>query len=242
MENPDLANGERVGGLRFWPAAHPRIYIERGEILSFSLRAWPQDPGSAPISVTTEHPGVIVPIGRPAAIVGGQPVPPRAITTAIRSETPGSGYWLDIKVGPIDKSGVYSAKLAIPPESKELADAAESLGVTLVVVDSSIAVNPAIVDLGQISIAKLGIGPVQVGTLNVRKAFGSFRILSVTSYIPALSFDVRTMVTDKNYLIRVRLDTSEGIKPVTLESSIVVMTDDPEHLTLQVPFRASLVP
>jgi len=145
-------------------------------------------------------------------------------------------------VGPIDKTGAYTAKLAIPPESRELADAADALGVTLVVVDSSIALNPAVVDPGQISIAKLGTGPVQIGTLNLRKAFGSFRILSVTSYAPALSFDVRTMVTDKNYLIRVRLDTSKGIKPGTLESSILVMTDDPEHLTLQVPFRASLVP
>jgi hypothetical protein len=243
MDNPDLANGEHAGDLRVWPAAYPRIYVERGEALSFSLRAWRADPGSTPISATTEHPGVIVPMGRPAPVANAEATPPGAVTTKVRPEASGRGYWIDVKVGPIDKTGVFGGKLEIPPEAGDLAQAAQGmLGVTLVVVDSSIVINPAVVNLGTVSISSPGGGPIQIGRLNIRKVFGSFKIGSVTSSLPWLSFEVTTMVSDKNYLIRLRANAGSGLKPGPVDSSIMIATDDPKHLAIEVPFKAVLVP
>ena len=243
IDNPDLANGEHAGDLKVWPAAYPRIYIERNEIVTFSLRAWRADPGSAPISVTTEHPGVIVPMGRPAPVTNAAPVPHGAVTTTVRSESQGKGYWLDIKVGPIDKAGVYTTKLEVADAARDLAEAAQGmLGVTLVVVDSSIVINPGVADVGTISISSLGPGPAQIGRMNVRKVFGSFRVLSVTSSLPWLSFDVTTLVNNKNYLVRLRADTSNGIKPSAVDGSILIATDDPRHPTIEIPLKVVFVP
>jgi len=245
IDNPDLANGDRVNGLRLWPAAHPKILIERGEILTFSLRAWPVDPGSTPMTATTEHPGVLVPAGGASANTAepAAEVPAGSVTTRVRSESAGSGYWVDVKAGPINKTGVFSTGLDLRGAPKELVDAGGgTLGVTLVVVDSSIAISPGAVNLGQVSIAALGTGPVQVGTLNVRKLFGKFNIVSVRSGLAALSFDVKTMVHDRNYVIRLRLNAGKDIRPGTMDSKIEVLTDDPKHLTLEVPLKLVLVP
>jgi hypothetical protein len=243
MDNPDLANGERAGDLRVWPAAYPRINVERGEVFSFTLRAWRADPGSAPISVTTEHPGVIVPMGRPRAVANAEAAPPGAVNTTVRSEASGKGYWVDVRVGPIDKTGVFSGKLEIPGEAGDLAQAAQGmLGVTLVVVDSSIVINPAVASVGTISISSLGAGPTPVGRLNIRKVFGSFRIISVTSSLPWLSFDVTTLVNEKNYLIRLRANAGSVLKPSTVDSSILIVTDDPRHHMIEVPIKAVFVP
>ncbi len=113
--------------------------------------------------------------------------------------------------------------------------------VTLVVVDSSIAINPTVMNLGTISVASVTGGSVQVGALNVRKLFGSFGVVSVSSGVPSLSFDVRTMVTDKNYVIRVRMDPTK-VKPGAVDSSILIRTDDPKHPTLEVPLKMVVVP
>jgi hypothetical protein len=243
MDNPDLANGERAGDLRVWPAAYPRIYLERGEILSFWLRTWLADPGSAPISVTTEHPGVIIPVGRPAPVTNAAAAPHGAVATTIRSESSGKGYWLDIKAGPIDKAGVYTTKLELPESARELAEAAQGmLGVTLVVVDSNIVINPAVADLGTISMSSMGTGQTQIGRVNVRKVFGSFRIISVTSSLPWLSFDVTTLVNDKNYLLRIRADNGNLPRPSAVDGSILIATDDPRHLTIEVPLKLVFVP
>jgi len=244
MDNPNLASGERVGSLRLWPAAHPRIYLERGETLLFSLRAWPEDPGPAPMSVTTDNPGVILGSGQEPARVDDKAAaaPTGAVNTTVRAAASGAGYWLDVKVGPIDETGVFFANLAIPDNAKDLTEAAKGkLAVTLTVVDSSLAINPPVMNLGTISITSLGNGMVQVGTLNVRKVFGSFGIASVTSSVPSLSFEVGTMVKDKNYLIRVRMDPSK-VRPTDVDSSIRITTDDPKHPTLEVPLKMALVP
>jgi hypothetical protein len=243
IDNPDLANGEHAGDLRVWPAAYPRIYIERGEVFSFSLRAWRADPGSAPISVTTEHPGVIIPMGRPAPVTNAAGAPHGSITATVRSEASGKGYWIDIKAGPVDKAGVFTAKLEIPESARDLAEAAQGmLGVTLVVVDSNIMINPAVADLGTVSISSMGPGLTQIGRVGVRKVFGAFKILSVTSSLPWLNFDVTTLVNDKNYLLRLRADANNLPRPSAVDGSILISTDDPRHRTIEVPLKVVLVP
>jgi hypothetical protein len=245
LDSPDLANGERVGGLRMWPAAHPRIFLERGEILSFSIRVWIEDPAKAPISVTTDKPGVIVHVAEKPASDSqtSSGLPPNAVTTAVRTESSGSGFWLDVKLGPVDKAGVFRAPLTIPDGFKEFTGTSGAMpDVTLVVVDSSFAITPPTLNLGAISIATLANSPAPVGTLNVRKLFGSFKLESVTSGLPGLSFDVRTIINDKNYIIRIRVDPGKGLSPSAIDSSILIMTDDPKHLIIEVPIKAVIVP
>ena len=228
-----------------WPTAHPRIHLERGETLSFSLRVWTEDSARAPISVTTEHPGVIVQPGerRAKGDETASALPPNAVATAVRTESAGSGYWLDVRIGPVDQAGLFRAPLQIPEGFRALADAGQSIpDVTVVVVESSIAINPATIDLGTISIASLGVGPVQIGTVNVRKLFGSFRLVSVTSGVPALSFDIRTIIKDKNYLIGIRVDRSQGLSPGSLDCAIQITTDDPKHPRIEVPLKAVIAP
>jgi len=243
IDNPDLPNGEHAGDLRVWPAAYPRIYIERGEVFYFSLRAWRADPGSAPISATTEHPGVIIPVGRPVPVTNAAAAPHGAITATVRSEAQGKGYWIDIKAGPIDKAGVFTAKLEIPESARDLAEAAQGmLGVTLVVVESNVVISPAVADLGTISIRSIGAGPTQIGRVGVRKMFGAFKILSVTSSLPWLSFDVTTLVNEKNYLLRLRADTNNLPRPSAVDGTMMINTDDPRHHTIEVPLKMVLVP
>jgi hypothetical protein len=114
--------------------------------------------------------------------------------------------------------------------------------VTLVVVDSNIVINPAVADLGTMSISSVGTGPTQIGRVNVRKVFGSFKILSVTSTLPWLSFDVMTLVNDKNYMIRLRTDSTRGLKPSAVDGLLLIATDDPRHPTIEIPFKAVLIP
>jgi hypothetical protein len=221
-----------------WPAAHPRIYLERGETVSFSLRVWIEDPAGAPIRLTPGSGVEKTANGRtPGAL------PPNAVTTTVRTESSGSGYWLDIKAGPIDKTGVFRAPLDLPQGLVGTAGGDPAApDVTLVVVDSSIAVSPTMVNLGAISIAGLGRGPVQSATVNVRKLFGSFKVLSVTSSIPALSFDVQTLARDKNYLIRIRVAPGSGLGPGAIDSSILIRTDDPRHGVVEIALKAVIVP
>src|SRR5215469_9975480 len=40
IDNANVANGEPNGPFNLWPTGHPRITLDKGERLSFSLRIW----------------------------------------------------------------------------------------------------------------------------------------------------------------------------------------------------------
>jgi len=195
--------------------------------------------------VTTENPGVIIRTGdrNSASNEKADPLPPGSVRTTVRPEKAGAGFWLDVKAGPITKTGLFKGPLSIPEGAGQLPQAARGmLDVTLIVVDSSITISPADLELDQISIASAGQSAKQVGILSLRKLFGSFKVASVTSSVPELRFDVTSLVPNKNYLIRIKVDRSKGLTEGAVVSSIVIATDDPNHQKIEVPFKMLVVP
>jgi hypothetical protein len=237
MDNPDVAGGERIGDFRFWPSAHPRFFVERGEALSFFIRV---KPDTRLIAINPEP--VMIPPGTGSA-APAEPghLPSTAVTTAIRTAERGSGYWVDVKVAPVQKSGVFKVRLAIPPTARQIAGDIEGmLDVTLVVVDSSIVINPEAVDLGQISVSGMH-EPTQVGYVNVRKLFGMFRVIGVSSCAEFIRVKADAIVRDKNYLLRIAIDPGKGIAPGRVDCRIVVQTDDAKHPRIEIPLKLLLV-
>jgi hypothetical protein len=124
IENADLINGERVGTFKVWPTAHPRITLEKGESLAFSLRIWEDAANTNQIALDREKRGgssyqaASVP---GEAHVGNLPVLPRAaLTTTVRREGTSHTYWLEVKVGPLATPGSFHSSLVIPPGQREL--------------------------------------------------------------------------------------------------------------------------
>ena len=234
IDNADLALGQGAGGFRFWPTAHPRIYVEKGEPLEFWLRARPGSP-----AVVLQPTAA----GGQQAETPAQNLPSGTVTTAVRSAERDREYWLDVKVTPVLSSGVFRSPLVIPAEAVNLAGAVNgSLDVTLIVVDSSIVLNPRSIDLGEISISSLDHGSRQVAALNVRQVFGSLAILEVSSCAGFLRFDVQTLMKGKNYLLRIKGEGATGAKPGLVECPVVIKTDDPRHPSIEVPLKARLLP
>jgi hypothetical protein len=114
IDNANVANGEPNGAFKVWPTGHPRITLTKGERLSFSLRIWPVEEGTLQGAGANTAPG---------AAVGSHPpaLPAGALTTSIRRDPSGRVYWLDVTVGPLERSGTFSSALVIPPGQSALA-------------------------------------------------------------------------------------------------------------------------
>jgi hypothetical protein len=233
MDRPELATGQQEGGFRFWPAAHPRFNVEVGETLEFSLRATMQNPYAV---VGPQTPAV----ANDATASRAQALPPGSVKVKVRPAGRDDGYWLDVKVGPINKSGLFESPLAIPVEAGDLArDVAGSLDVTLMVVDSSVVITPREIDLGELSISSL---TGQVGVMNVRKLFGTFKVLDISSCAMFLKFDVQPLIKEKNYSVRIRAEGGRDATLGRIECPVLIRTDDPRHPSIEAPLKAVLVP
>ena len=76
ISNADIEHGERVGAFIVWPAARPRITLEKGERLPVSLRIRPATPDqSAKLAATSD-------------------------SFKLTRETNGNGYMVDVTVEP----------------------------------------------------------------------------------------------------------------------------------------------
>jgi hypothetical protein len=236
MDKPELATGQQEGGFRFWPAAHPRFYVELGEPLEFSLRAKLQNP------FVVVGPQTVTAAADPAN-AGVTALPTGAVTVRVRPAAKDDGYWLDVRVGPVNKTGVFKSQLLIPDDTAaELAhDVGGALDLTLMVVDSSVVIAPKAIDLGELSISSLERQSGQVGVLGVRKLFGTFRLLGVSS-CAFLKFDVQPLIKEKNYLLKIRTEAGKGPSPGRIDCPVVITTDDPRHPSIEVPLKVTFVP
>jgi len=135
IENADVIKGEWIGAFKIWPTPHPEITLAQGETLSLSLRIWPDQPVIAQVA-GAGSPSVGSSEAQEVSNSGGdrklEPLPPETLTATVREEGGGQTYWLDVKIGPVQKPGSFRSPVAIPPGYKKLS-ALTSLDVLVVV-------------------------------------------------------------------------------------------------------------
>jgi hypothetical protein len=135
IENADVIKGDFIGAFKVWPTAHPRITLAQGETLSFSLRIWPGQPALAQVAVP-DSPSVDASQAQDASNAvdasKNDPLPRGALSGTVRAESTDQTYWLDVRIGPVQKPGSFRSRLVIPPGYKKLS-ALTSVDVLVVV-------------------------------------------------------------------------------------------------------------
>ena len=216
--NADLQRGETVGAFKLWPTARPGITIDRGERLTFSLRIRPTQVGPSELQSSTK--------------------PTELIDCKLRREPSGSGYWLDIAVGPFSEPGPRSATIelrasgdALPPVKVQL---------TLSVLGENVIATPGSLDIGELLLSGLRAQPKVLGRVGVRKLVGAFRITSISSSLAFIKTEQQTIVEGSNYLVKLSSDPSLLPKPGSYNGILRIETDDSQKPRLEVPISVTV--
>ena len=217
--NADLQRGETVGGVKLWPTARPAITIGRGERLTFALRVRSTEPGASELQLSTK--------------------PTETIDYKLRRETRGSGYWLDIAVGPFNEPGPHPATI----ELRTSADASPPVKVHLSVnvLGENVIATPSSLNVGEILLSSLRAQPKLLGRVGVRKLVGAFRITTISSSLPFIKLEQQTIVEGSNYLIRLNSDADLLPKPGSYSGFLRIETDDSQKPRLEVPINVTVV-
>ena len=177
-----------------------------------------------------------------AASQQGQPkaqFPAGSVNYRIRPGGTERGFWVDIEIAGVDKSGqfTWSANVADPSTGKSL-----PIELSALVYEENLIVNPRSLDGSQVSLGTLKAAPIIAARLNVRKMIGSIHIKAVSSTLDFVKGNWQVLVDGSNYLVKAYIVSSPGVVPGKYEGSIRIDTDDPAHKQIEVPFKVTLVP
>ena len=206
ISNADIEHGERVGAFIVWPAARPRITLEKGERLPVSLRIRPATPNqSAKLAATSD-------------------------SFKLTRETNGSGYVADVIIEPPADAPSRVLPLVVKVEGGDDL----KLQVTVNTLSENLIVTPQQVDFGEVSLAKLQSGATVMSRLGIRKQVGTFQIKSLASSLEFLQVESQALVDGSNYLIRIRFDPAKLPKAATYIGTLRIETTDAARPQLEV--------
>ncbi len=214
-----MQRGETVGEFRLWPTARPTINADRGERFSFALRIRPAAQGPSELQLLTKSTG--------------------QIDYKLRRETKGSGYWLDIGVGPFNEPGPHAATIELRTSLD--ASPAVKIQLTVNVLAENVITTPSSLDIGELLLSSLREQPRSIGRVGVRKLAGAFRITAISSSLQFIKLEQQTMVEGSNYLIRLRSDPSLLPKPGSYNGLLHIETDDSQKPRIEVPISLIVV-
>ena len=217
--NADVQRGETAGTFKLWPTSRPSITTGRGERFSFALRIRPTEPGPSELQLSTK--------------------PTEQIDLKLRPESKGSGYFLDVAVGPFSEPGSHNATIELrtsrdgsPPVKVQL---------TVNVLADNVITTPSSLDIGEILLSNLRAEPRVIGRIGVRKRVGAFRITSISSSLQFIKAAQQAIVEGSNYLIRLSSDPSVLPKPGSYNGVMRIETDDSQKPRLEVPISVIVV-
>ncbi len=148
----------------------------------------------------------------------------------LRREATGD-YWLDITVA----AGAGSPTV---PVIVQRGDGSLEIRVQLMVTvpSENLIATPRALDFGERTLSNVSSAMQRLG---VRKEAGSFHIRVVSSTLPILKFEQKTMVDGSNYLIKISIDPTKPLKPGVYEGMVVIETDEGHRV--EVPIKLKLV-
>ncbi|MEN3331829.1 MAG: hypothetical protein V7641_1194 [Blastocatellia bacterium] len=209
ISNADIEHGEKVGAFIVWPAARPRVTLEKGERLPISLRI------------------------RPAAPDQSIKLAAQSDSFTLTRETNGSGYMVNITVEPPADAPSRVLPLVVQAESGDEL----KLQVTVSSLAENLIVTPPQLDFGEVALAKLQSGATVMSRLGIRKLVGTFQIKSLASSLDFLQVESETLVDGSNYLIRIRFDPAKLPKAATYIGTLRIETTDAARPHLEVPIK-----
>jgi hypothetical protein len=149
----------------------------------------------------------------------------------LRREATGD-YWLDIPVQASGTSAPQTAALVVglaENRSREM-----HVQLTVTVPGANLVVTPRELDFGEVTLASAGAATKRVG---IRKIVGSFHIKALSSTLPFLKFEQATMVNGSNYLIRVTIDPTKGLKRGAYSGVLLVETDEGHRVEVPITLK-----
>jgi hypothetical protein len=208
----NVSAGGSSGSLLVWPTAHPTVAVQPNEKLSISLRL--RRPDGTPVEI------------RPAADAPS--------FCRLRREGQGTGYWLDVEV-PSSQSGTYSIPLDITGEPVEKV----RLALDVRMIADNLVATPKEIDLGTVSSKMTEGSPPRQARIGIRSLVGTFRIKALSSSLPFVKLEARTVIEGTNYLIRVTVDPKLlPARPGPYSGAAMIDTDDGRRV--QVPLKISV--
>src|SRR5262249_7333540 len=243
LKNGDCLSGQRVATFEVWPTGRPFIVMVKGERLTIPLRVWRGQTDARYASVVPEGAEAKSPPA-PAALVpasNGQqtkPFPDGAINYRIRQGSDRRGFWIDVDVAGVDKSGQYSWSANVTDPSTGESFPVE---VSALVLEENLIVNPRNLDPLEVSLAALKDRPLVATQLNVRKMIGSIHIKAVSSTLGFVKGGWQVLIDGSNYLVKVYIVANPGVAPGKYEGTIRIETDEPSRPQIDVPFKLPLI-
>jgi hypothetical protein len=189
----------------------------------------------------TANGGVPANPGAPGAAGNRPPVPSKPIplpadklTYKIRPAGPTDVYWVDIDIGSVSSAGVYAYTLAVPTASKL---SGLSLDFAISVISDDLVVAPPSLDLGETPLPADKDAEPEIGQFGLRRPLRSFHIKEISATLPFLKFGIRTIVANRNYVIRLSIASGAVIKPGAYQGTIRIITDDESIKPIEVPLK-----
>lgn len=192
-----------------WPTTQPVVAVPVGERLSISLRLRPLAASSRELKLVSDNPAY-----------------------RLRREEKGSGYWLDIEVGPMKEPGSHFRTI-------ELTDGAYKVNLELrvEVPAEDIITTPRELDLGEVSLSALKSGARKTGRLGVRRTAGQFTLKAVSSSLPFLKLETQVIIEGSNYVVRIAVDHAALPKVGSYTGTVRIETGDSARAPLVVPIK-----
>jgi hypothetical protein len=162
-------------------------------------------------------------------------------TAVLRTIVAGKKFLLTVAPAAGTPPGRYEGKLALESEDPEIGRIELPVHV---LVKNDLYAFPDSVDFGRVSIAQISRNPAFLGflkqTILVKKRTGTFRILSITTDLPALTIAQAPKGSPSGtFKIDVGI-AAEHLRPGSLDGTIRIRTDDPRFPELDVPVSGSI--
>src|SRR5262249_36067651 len=147
------------------------------------------------------------------------PFPPGTVKYVVRPPRDQRGFWVDLDITAADKAGFFewSANIADPSTGESF-----PVGLSALVYEESLIVNPRSLETGDVSLAALAKSPIIAAQFNLRKLIGSIHIKGISSSLGFVKGGVQILVDGSNYLIKAYIVANPGVGPGKYEAKIRV--------------------